>query len=769
MLDDAGDSLPATLRRLRIAAGLTQEAIAERSGISARTVSDIERGLRTTIYPDTARRLAAALGLRDEARNRFEGVVRRRDAGGESESHPRVSLPVVPTTFLGRSSELSAVTASIAAAGVRLLVLTGPGGVGKTRLAIEAARRLEQSFALGIFFIPLGDLREPGLVASAIAKNLGVVERGERLEVLIEERLRGGRSLIVLDTFEHVLDAAVFVSALLGACAQATFLVTSRSPLRLRGEFEFPVSPLEMPSDLGEDALQQLQRSPATALFLERAAAAKPDLMLDPRAPTLVMQICHQLDGLPLAIELAAARVQHLPLAALAEQLSRRLHVLTGGARDLPARQRTMRETVAWSHDLLTPAAAALFRRLAVFSGGCSLASVDPVCGPVGGDALDIMSVLVDHSLVSVSESVDARYEMLDIIQEYAGERLAASGEAEAVARRHALRMLEIAELAEPHMVRGTSGDWLKRLEAERGNLRRAIAWSIEIGDNTVALRFTVALWRYWRHTGEFTEGRRWSEATLAMPGEAPAALRAKALWGTAFLAYPQGDYERMAELAVEDLSVARQSAEVMDLRNALTIVGQVAMCQGRFADALAPFRESLAICSLLDLSWQLGTSHLNLGNAMLHCGDLAAAEETFARGLAVYRELGDETFAARISIALAQAALVRGDIERADTLARSSLTAFVTQRERIGVAEALDTLAAIAARQGHLERAATLDGAATRIHETISFRPAPFERAITGRLIEVARSDLGPDRWSTAWAEGHALSQADAVEGALV
>jgi predicted ATPase/transcriptional regulator with XRE-family HTH domain len=756
------------VKQRRLAAGLTQEELAERAGISARTVSDIERGLRSTVYPDTARRLSAAFRLDDEERREFESVLRGRERGDDGPQ--ATALPLAPTSLLGRSSELNGVTTAMAASGVRLLTLTGPGGIGKTRLAIEAARRLEGSFSDGVFFVPLGDTHDAALVAPAVAKALGVVETGESLELLIERRLAGRRALMLLDTYEHLLEAAPFVASLLQRAPDSKFLVTSRSPLHVRGEFEFPVPPLEMPHALGDVPLEEVRVWPATELFIERALAVDPHLKLDASGARFVVDICRKLDGVPLAIELAAARAKHLPLPALAEQLTRRLPVLTGGALDLPVRQRTMRASVAWSYDLLPPEGRVLFRRLAVFSGGFDLGSVEPVCGSARevGDPLEAVGILVDNSLIAVSHSAEARYDILDVIAEYAVERLAEAGEIETMTRRHALHFLRLAEEAEPNLVRAQQADWLERLELERGNLRRAIAWSIEHAEKTAALRFTVALWRYWRYAGEFAEGRRWSEATLAMAGVAPPSLLAKALWGTAFLAYPQGDYRRMAEIATRDLEVARESDDPMDLRNALTVVGQVAMCEGRYADALGPFRDSLRICEQLGASWQLGTSHLNFGNSLLHSGQLDEAERIFESGRRVYREIGDETFAARITIALAHCALARGDAERAGGLARQALAAFVKQRERIGVAEAFDALAAVAAARSDHERAAKLDGAAKRMHKTIASRPAPFEQAITRRLIEAGQRSFGAERWQKAWDHGQALGAQAAVDYAM-
>ena len=761
------------LKRLRASAGLTQEELAERSGVSVRAISDIERGLRKSVYTDTARRLAGALAATPAERTSVEDALRGR-AGGEARRQ-HAPLPRPPTPILGRAGEISHILTALGGRDVRLLTLTGPGGIGKTRLALEAADRLTQAFADGVVFVPLGDVHDPALVAGAIAKALGVAEAGGPLEELLVRELSHGNTLVVLDTFEHLLDAALLVSALLQRCAGVRFLVTSRRPLHIRGETELPVPPLPIPEQLGEDALATLERSPATQLFVERARAVAPHLRLDGRLASVVVEICRKVNGLPLAIELAAARVKHVPLDALAEQLERRLDVLMGGPADLPARQRTLRETIAWSHDLLGEDARALFRRLSVFSGGWDIAAAREVCGggaPAGvsgAHVLGDLATLVDHSLITLSiDAAAPRYDMLDVIHEFASERLAEARELEATADRHTGYFLRLAEEAEPQLVRQDQETWVRRLDVERANLRGAIARTLASGAVVPSLRFTVALWRYWRHTGELAEGRRWSEAALALDGAAPDPLRAKALWGTAFIAFPQGDYERMATLAAEDLAVAQRSDDPMDLRNALTIAGQVAMCQGRFADALDPLRESLAITRRLGLSWQLGTSHLNLGNALLHSGAADEAERTFADGLATFEELGDKTFAARAKVDLAQVALLRGDTATADRLAREALVTFATRTERLGVASALDALAGVAAARGDAERSARLVGACARIQETIASRPSPFERSITRTLIEAARDRCGPSRWEAAIEEGRELDTDSAVRSAL-
>jgi predicted ATPase len=747
---------------------MTQEELAERAAISVRAVSDTERGLRSAVHADTARRIAAALGLVGQARERFEALARGR-LPGEPPSTPASTLPEVPTPLLGRSGELQAITAALAGRAMRLLTLTGPGGIGKTRLAAEAARQVQASFSGGVYYISLGEVRDASLIVPEVAKTIGVTEIGGDLEELLAKRLAGRRALIVLDTFEHITAAAPQVYAAMLGCPAITFLVTSRSALRLRGEQQFPVPPLELPSATGEVSPQLLAQWPATALFWDRALAVRPDLELDVRAAALVTEICRKLDGLPLAIELAAARVRHLPLAAVRDQLTDRLRLLVGGTLDLPRRQRTIRDTVAWSHDLLAPGQAELFRRLAVFSGGWDLPSAQTVCGTgETGDSLEGISALVDQSLVVLDHThPQGRYDMLDVIREYAAARLAESGEAEEVGQRHALCYLALAEEAEPNLARTGHQDWFRRLDAERGNLRRAMAWTIERGNTVLALRYTAALWRYWRQRGEFTEGRRWTDSALSLADDAPAPLRARALRGAAALAFPQGDYQRLAVLASEAMELARRSEDSMDMRNALTIAGFVAVGQGRYQDALDAFGECVAICQRLGPSWQLATSQLNLGAALLHVGRPHDADAAFAAGLRIYRELGDDVFAARMTNQRAQAALAQSETGRAAALARDALAEFASHAERQGIAEGLETLAAVAAAQSDHGRAATLAGAAAAIRETIAASQLP-DLIITTRFLREAERDADPERWLASWQAGHSLGTAAAVRYAL-
>lgn len=760
-------ALRVVLRKLRAEAGLTQEELAGRAGISARTVSDLERGLRLVVRPDTARRLASALGLGDEGRARFYEVVRGWPAA-VGPTAPTDAVPVPPTRLLGRSRELADILARLGDPDVRLLTLTGPGGIGKTRLALEAAVRAR--FDGGVFFVPLGELTDASLVAPALARAIGVAETEPDLGRLLVQRLASSRALVVLDTFEHLVPAAPLVYSLLLKCPETSFLVTSRTALRLRGEHEFPVPPLVLPVETSDVRPEDIQRWPATALFWERARAVRPDLALTGETAALIADICRKLDGLPLAIELAAARVKHLPLAAISEQLHDRLRLLVGGPADLPPRQRAIHDTVRWSHDLLGGRQQTLFRRLSVFAGGWCLDDVTDVAGGADvGDALEGISALVDHSLVALEgDRPDARYDMLDVVREYAAARLADSGEAGAVERRHALHYLALAEAAEPHLVRTGHQEWFQRLDTDRGNLRRGMAWTLDRQEPVLALRYAVALWRYWRQLGEYTEGRRWSDAALAVPGHAPPSLRAKALCAAAALAWPQADHARMAELAAEAIPLAQQSDDPLDLRNALTIQGFVAMCQGRYAEALEPYTECVAICRRLGNSWQLATSHLNRGAALLHCGRAQQGVTDLQEALHLYRELGDDVFAARALNHLAHAALADDDVARADHLAREALTSVAEQGERQGIAETLETMGAVAAARSAVERAATLAGAAAAIREAIAFRPAPFDVAITGRRLNATKAGDNAGLWQQSWARGRALDPADAVAYAL-
>jgi predicted ATPase/transcriptional regulator with XRE-family HTH domain len=770
--------LATLLRRHRTSAGLTQEELAEQAGISTRTISDVERGLRSSVYRDTASRIAGALGLDEDQRTEFRAAARgpkRRTPQEDAETSVPAevrsgTIPVHLTPLIGREKELDSVLAALRGPAIRLVTITGAGGIGKTRVAIEAATASESDFKDGVFFVSLGATRDASLVPSVVARTLGMAWAHEPLIDALAERLGDEQSLLVLDTFEQVLEAASFVGDLLGRCDGLRVMVTSREPLHLRGEHNIPLPTLQLPPDAARATAKDLEGYPATALFLDRARAVKPDLIIDAQGSTLIVEICQRLDGLPLAIELGAARVRHLPLWALRMHLDRRLHLLTGGPRDLPPRQQTMRDTVGWSYDLLPGHEQSFFRRLSVFAGGWTLDAAGSVSDSQSDDALTLTSALIDKSLVLVRDtgSEQPRYDMLDVIREYGEERLRDEGEDDASLRSHAQYFLALAEEAERHFGRAGQQEWFDRLAADHGNFEAALRWAIGRDHSSLALRLGGALWQYWRSHGDYSEGRMWLREALSIDAAADPELRAKALWGAAGLAYHHGDFDDAQRLSDELLPVARATGESMHLRNAWTIRGVVAMGRHRFADAVHPFREALAIAAQLGPSWLLGTSHLNLGSALLQAEDVDGARSNFIDAVGVYREVGDENFAARAVGQLGYVALLAGHEQEARSHFSAALEALRDLGDNWGIAEALEAFSALNASKGNNEAAARLAGGAERVRDTFGARALPADRVSVERYLETARESTDHRAWRSAWEEGRSMPLDRAIDLAL-
>ncbi|MBA3414784.1 MAG: tetratricopeptide repeat protein, partial [Chloroflexia bacterium] len=543
--------------------------------------------------------------------------------------------PTPLTSLVGREHEAAAVGALLRRDDVRLVTLTGPGGVGKTRLALAVTTAMSDAFADGVAFVALATIRDPGLVAPAIARVLGV---REAVEASVLERvaaaLRDRVLLLVLDNVEQVLAAAPLVVELLAACPRVKALVTSRTLLRVSGETPFPVPPLALPDDLGDrprpPSVAQVCRSDAVRLFADRVRGVQPDFVLTKETAPAAAEICARLDGLPLAIELAAARVAVLSPEAIAGRLQHRLPLLTGGTRDAPARQRTMRDAIAWSFDLLAPEERALFRRLAVFAGSFTLEHVEAV-GRVAGDpttdALEGLTALVDGSLVRRVERTGAepRFAMLETVREFGLEQLAASGEEDSVRGTHARHFLALAERSEPDVYRGCDlVRLLGAIEEEHADLRAALEHMEAAGDAEAFLRLAGALAPFWLFHSHRGEGRGWLERALdpIASAQVSAGTRAKALGGAATLAFTHGDYGRAAALAEENLALRRELGERQGIATALNLLGAVTRAQGACDQAAPLLEEALALFEDIgDPGW-IALARGNLGILVYWRGD---------------------------------------------------------------------------------------------------------------------------------------------------
>jgi predicted ATPase/DNA-binding XRE family transcriptional regulator len=749
------------LRRYRTAAGFTQEALAARAGLSARTIADLERGINRVPRHDTFELLTSSLELTAQQRALFLGMVRPEMTATAPGTLSLSRLPLPPASLIGREQEMTRALTLLRSDGVRLLTLTGPAGIGKTRLGLQIAHELGEHFADGVVFVALDALRDASLLMSVLAHALGLREstEGEISEQVISF-LQGKHFLLILDNFEQILEAASSVADLLSNCSRLSVLVTSRVPLRLRAEQILPLAPLPL--------------AEAVTLFQERALAVRPGGVY---APQQVAAICERLDRLPLAIELAAMHVKTLSLSDLYERLTHRLKILRDGARDLPERQQTMEGAIAWSYELLTETQQYCFRALGIFVGGWTLEAAEAICRTEEEKAPEemilILATVVDASLVQVDIAVDgpARFGMFELIREYALQRLRAAGEEESCRRRHAVYYAHLSESASSQVP--TQIAQAASLLKDIPNIRAAIQWAEEQQEVALGLQLVRSSWGGWFSQVYITEAEELLERMLALSWQSgkhgvPFGPRAVALYGFGQSLLRRGKTQRAETVAREALERAQRSGDHCGISSALAILGQIAQRDGNLDEAATFLMESdehARLGGFLDLR---GITLRNLAELARMQGDFARATTLYEEALEVARAVGTTFGVALIMTLLGHLARQQQNYALAKAHYREGLTLLRAFDSPTYTAWCLEGYAAVLSAEENYRQATMLCAVAATLREQVQTPLPPAEHEAFEQTITTAKTALGTLAFEEEWTIGSRLTQDQAIDYTL-